>query len=54
MVSRVMLASSSYTFWVMVSSDAAGMKHSMNKVATAPSAKAIGMPENSATMVVPP
>ena len=30
------------------------MKNTMNTVATPPSAKAIGMPENSAAVVAPP
>jgi len=38
----------------MVSTEPAGMKNSMNKVATAPSANAIGMPANITTRVEAP
>src|ERR1700709_1758493 len=52
--SRVIEAISSYTFCVTVSSDDPGMKKYMKAVATAPSAKAIGMPEHMTTMVATP
>ena len=51
---RVMEAISSYTFCVIVSTDPLGMKTIMNNVATAPSAKAIGMPRNITNRVAPP
>jgi len=54
MVSSVMLAISSNTFWVMLSRDARGMNAIMKSVATRPSAKAIGMPENRISSVAPP
>ena len=38
----------------MVSSDACGMNPIMKMVATVPSAKAIGMPENKMIRVTPP
>jgi hypothetical protein len=38
----------------MVSSEACGMKKNMNTVATAPSAKAMGIPENKTTHVENP
>jgi hypothetical protein len=49
--SRVMEAISSYTFWVIVSSEEAGMNMYMNAVATSPRANAIGIPENMTTSV---
>jgi hypothetical protein len=52
--SKVIDAISSYTFCVMVSTEAAGMNAIMNTVATAPSAKAIGIPANMATRVAAP
>ena len=52
--SSVMLAISSYTFCVTVSSDAAGMKKYMNATATTPSENAMGMPENMTTSVTTP
>src|SRR5258707_14026692 len=52
--SRVIEAISSYTFCVTVSSDDPGMKKYMKAVATAPSAKAIGMPEHMTTIVATP
>jgi hypothetical protein len=39
---------------VIVSTDADGMKATMNTVATAPSANAIGMPANIANRVAAP
>jgi hypothetical protein len=50
----VMLDISSYTFWVTVSSEDAGMKMPMNRMATKPSANAIGMPENMTISVTAP
>jgi hypothetical protein len=52
--SSVIEAISSYTFWVMVSTEAAGMNAIMNRVATAPSANAIGIPENITSSVEAP
>src|SRR3982751_2810168 len=54
MDSNVMLDISSYTFWVTVSSDDAGMKKYMKPTATVPSEKAIGMPENMTIRVTAP
>jgi hypothetical protein len=44
--SRVMLAISSYTFWVTVSKEDAGMKKIIKITATDPNENAIGIPEN--------
>src|SRR3954471_5372087 len=52
--SSVIDAISSYTFCVTVSSEEAGMKKYMKPVATRPSAKAIGMPENITSSVTTP
>jgi len=49
--SSVIEAISSYTFCVIVSTDAPGMKNIMNTVATRPSANAIGMPANITSKV---
>src|SRR3569623_1697737 len=54
MDSNVTEAISSYTFCVMVSSEADGMKKYMKPTATAPSANAIGIPENITSKVTPP
>jgi hypothetical protein len=52
--SNVMEAISSYTFCVTVSSEEAGMKKYMKPTATAPSANAIGIPENITISVTTP
>src|SRR6476619_3057900 len=52
--SSVIDAISSYTFWVIVSSEDEGMKKYMKPVATTPRAKAIGIPENITTSVTAP
>jgi hypothetical protein len=49
-----MLAISSYTFCVTVSSAEPGMKKYMNMTATVPNANAIGMPENMTISVAMP